>query len=238
MNEYLKIIIEIILSSGIVLFFIKILGENFISYSFNKKMKKYEKSLNAELSILNASLDNKARRIQTLWDIESERLKFQYSTVFAKQLEIFQEILDRLNKIDELRNRLKSFHSYDCKLNIDFGAEDKCGKGCDKDCIVNYWNFVCEFSKSVHAFGEYVEANVMFFTLEQEVNLQNIIIELHRLRNNAFEKGLSPNEDANTRALNVFQLFEEYELKNLISLKGELINSFRKRIGTFGVDLN
>lgn len=98
MNEYLKIIIEIILSSGIVLFFIKILGENFISYSFNKKMKKYEKSLNAELSILNASLDNKARRIQTLWDIESERLKFQYSTVFAKQLEIFQEILDRLNR--------------------------------------------------------------------------------------------------------------------------------------------
>lgn len=232
MNDYVRIIIESVISSGIVLIVIRLIGEGWINLMFQKQLKKFDANIAKDLAAFNSTLDSSTRRIQAQVDSQLEQLRIQYTNVFSKQLEVFKEACKQMNAVYNLYNRIKSFYSYDCRVNIDFSNKELCDGACDEDCIIHYWNFVVKFREDVHKFKDFIECHEMYFTLAQTVSFLKIETDLLKLASDAITIGTAPLTNPNKRAENVLKLFKEHDISSFIELKDEIVNSFREKIGT------
>lgn len=68
MNDYVRIIIESAISSGIVLIVIRLIGEGWINLMFQKQLKKFDANIAKDLAAFNSTLDSSTRRIQAQVD--------------------------------------------------------------------------------------------------------------------------------------------------------------------------
>lgn len=235
MNEYVRIILESIIPSGIVLIAIRLIGEGWINLMFQKQIKKFDANIAKDLAAFNSNLDSSTRRIQAQVDSQLEQLRIQYTNVFSKQLGVYKDACKQMNSVYNLYNRIKSFYSYDCRANIDFSNKELCDGSCNDDCIVHYWNFVVKFLEDVHRFKDFIECHEMYFTLAQTVSFLKIETDLLKLASDAITIGTVPQTEPNTRAENVLKLFNDYDISSFIELKNEIVNSFREKIGTLTV---
>lgn len=235
MNEYIKIILNSIISSGVVLVVLKLIGEGWINHLFQKQIKKLDATIAKDLASYNSVLDTNARRIQAQMDIQSEQIRIQYSTIFTQQLEVYKEVCKQMNHIFNLYNRIQSFYSYDCRPNIDFSKKRDCGEICDENCIINYWDFVVKFKENVQKLSDYIDCNEMYFSLSQTISFLKIEKELIMLGGNAIKIGTDIHIDENQKATKVLKLFNEYDMTQFIDLKNDIVNSFRERIGTLSM---
>lgn len=235
MNEYIRIGLESLISSGIVLIILRLVGEGWINLVFQKRLKKFDADIAKDLASFNSKLDSSTRRIQAQMDVQLEQLRIQYTNVFSKQLEVFKEVCKQMNSVYNLFNKIKSFYSYDCRKNIDFSNEEICDGVCYENCIFHYWKFVIKFRDDVQKLKDYVECNEMYFALSQSISFLKIEAELLKLASDAINIGTIPQTNPNTKAENVLKLFENHNISSFIELKEEIVNSFREKIGTLAV---
>ncbi len=235
MNDYIRIGLESIISSGIVLIILRLVGEGWINLIFQKRLKKFDAEIAKDLASFNSKLDYSTRRIQAQMDVQLEQLRIQYTNVFSKQLDVFKEICKQMNTVHNLYNRIQSFYTYDCKANIDFSDKQICDSACDENCIINYWKFVVKFRDEVYKLKDFIECNEMYFSLSQTISFLKIENDLLKLASEAISIGTAPQSTPNTRAENVLKLFNEHDISSFIDLKNEILNSFREKIGTLAV---
>lgn len=232
MSEYIRIIIESIISSGVVLIALKLIGEGWINLSFQKRLKKFDATIAKDLASFNSILDSSARRIQAQMDIQSERIRIQYTNVFSKQLEVYKDVCKQMNFVYNLYNRIQSYYTYDCRLNIDFSKTKDCNDICDEDCIIHYWKFVIQFREEVRKLSDFVECNEMYFSLSQTISFLKIEKDLFKLGADAIRIGTNPQNNPNEKAEAVLKLFNGHDITSFINLKNEIVDSFREKIGT------
>lgn len=235
MNDYIRIGLESIISSSIVLIILRLIGEGWINLVFQKRLKKFDADIAKDLASFNSRLDYSTRRIQAQIDVQLEQLRIQYTNVFSKQLDVFKEVCKQLNSVYNLYNRIRSFYTYDCKANIDFSNKEICDSSCNEDCIINYWKFVVKFREEVHKLKDFIECNEMYFSLSQTVSFLKIETDLLKLASDAISIGTAPQNTPNTRAENVLKLFYEHDMNSFLDLKNEILDSFREKIGTLAV---
>lgn len=197
----------------------KLFGKNLIELWFQKRLKTYE-----------TDLDLKVRSIQNSLDIQLEKARVQFGRLNTERIEVYKEICKRLNHIDDLINKISSFDSYECKLNVDY--DSKCTEhDCDSACIVNYWTYVTEFDKYVRDTKNYIDCNEIFMTLQQELSLHKIFNILLSLLKEAIHIGTRPEKSSKDKALEIFSLFRNVDKVKLDKEKQTLIDLFRAVIG-------
>ena len=176
-----------------------------------------------------AELDNKKQEIQNSLDVKLEQIRIQYGNVFSERLSVFKEMSIKISEIEVLVNKISSYHSYSCKENVDFN-EGKCKTDgtCDSNCIINYWDSVVEVGDNLKEYVECINRNQMFLSLSMYKNHIEIAVEIKSKVNSVINTLDDASMSKKERAFYSFEVFEKIDI---MDLKEELVDEYRKVLG-------
>jgi len=129
-------------------------------------------------------------------ELESHKAKLakdiaRSSKTLEERIKVMKEVLRSIAKLNQDVNRLYSFNLYECKGNVKFTKKEMCNHKCDKNCIVNSWEYICKLDEDIRSFDEYVTSVMPLLSDSSELILKSYIMLVTAMSRKAIEKGVN-----------------------------------------------
>ena len=149
------------------------------------------------------------------------------STTLEERIIVMKEVLRSIAKLNQEVNRLRSFNLYDCKGNVKFTKKEICNHKCDKNCIVNSWEYICKLDENIRSFEEYVTSVKPLLSYSAEVILKSYFVLVGAMSQKAIKKGTNPHNDHKGNMLAAISVFKEDSLCAMMETYDKLVFMYR-----------
>ena len=165
-------------------------------------------------------------------ELESHKAKLakdiaRSSTTLEERINVMKEVLHSIAKLNQDVNQLQSFNFYECKNNVMFTKKEMCNHKCDKNCIVNSWEYICKLDDAIRSFDEYVTSIMPLLSNSAELTVKSFIMLVTAMSRKAIEKGTNPQNNHKENMLAAISVFTEESLNAMKETYDKLVFMYR-----------